>query len=236
MQVYQATDVGRLRPTNEDALAVLGENTYLVADGMGGHAAGEIASHALVGALKRALRDEPFPWNEKALSEAIRMANECILDLAQEQPEYRGMGTTATVLHIHDGRAYWSHVGDSRLYLLRDGILQQLTRDHTYVEGLVEQGMITREEARAHPKRNLLTRAVGVSQKIEVDAGRLFPRPGDRFLLCTDGLTNMVEEERIPGLLQDAANPAETLVRAALEAGGRDNITAIVLVYDDAQR
>ena len=235
VQVYQATDAGRVRESNEDAMAVFGQDAFIVADGMGGHAAGEIASRTLTRAVERALSDVPLPWDEEALSGAILMANELILSFSREQPDLRGMGTTATVLHIHDGVAYWAHVGDSRIYLLR-GTLRQLTRDHSYVEGLVEQGLITEEEARSHPKKNVLTRAVGVMQDIRVDTGRLALEAGDRFLVCTDGLTKMVGDDAIGCMLGGSGNLAAALVDAALSAGGTDNVTAIAVVTDDEGR
>jgi protein phosphatase len=144
------------------------------------------------------------------------------------------MGTTATLLHIdeQDGQAYWAHVGDSRLYLLRSGteVLAQITRDHSYVEDLVREGTITPEEAKKHPQRNMLTRAVGVMENLEVDSGRLTIQDGDIFLLATDGLMKHVEDEAITRILREAVdNPAQALLNAALAAGGTDNITVVVV-------
>lgn len=234
MRVYQATDVGRVRSMNEDSVLSFEPNTYLVADGMGGHAAGEVASHILVETVQKTLLEQSAPWKEQELAQAIRQANEAILDKVREYPEYRGMGTTATLLHFHEGRAYYAHVGDSRLYLVRGGSLLQVTRDHSYVEELVAQGSITHEEARTHPRRNLLTRAVGVQSELAIDMGSFAAESGDRFLLCTDGLTNMVPDEEILQEMQTDGNPAEILLQKALDAGGTDNITILSVVYDDA--
>ena len=142
------------------------------------------------------------------------------------------MGTTATLLHVSGSTAFWAHVGDSRLYLLRGDRFCQITRDHSYVEDLVEQGEITEAEARIHPRRNLLTRAVGIETELVVDTGSFPLEAGDVLLLATDGLTKLVSDPEIVMLLRSgAADPAAELIRAALAAGGTDNITAIVVVY-----
>ena len=211
-KVYEATDVGCVRPINEDSAAVFDPEVYVVADGMGGHAAGEVASQALCRAIHRANRE--------------------ILATVAENPDCQGMGTTATLLHTEQGLAFWAHVGDSRLYLLRDGVLHQVTRDHSYVEDLVEHGELTEAEARIHPQKNMLTRAVGVAEALEVDSGRFDVRTGDILLLATDGLMNMVREEEIASILQQGQqDPARALIEAALRSGGRDNVTAVVVVY-----
>ncbi len=233
MRVYQATDIGHVRSTNEDAVLSFEPDTYLVADGMGGHAAGEVASRILAETVRLTLSARSAPWREQELKDAMFRANEEILARVKEQPQYRGMGTTATLLHFHEKTAYYAHVGDSRLYLMRGGSLQQVTRDHSYVEELVAQGSITREEAKRHPRRNLLTRAVGVQRELAVDTGNFAVEPGDRYLLCTDGLTNMVSDEEILAVLQTDEDPAESLLRKALDAGGTDNITILAVVYDN---
>lgn len=230
-KVYEATDVGCVRPINEDSAAVFDPEVYVVADGMGGHAAGEVASHILVKSVREELSGLPH-IEERELCQAIHRANHEILATVAENPDCQGMGTTATMLHIEEGRAFWAHVGDSRLYLLRGESFQQITRDHSYVEDLVEHGEITEAEARIHPQKNMLTRAVGVEESLEVDSGCFDVRAGDIMLLATDGLMNMVSEEEIMAILQqDAANPARALVEAALRSGGRDNVTAVVVVY-----
>ena len=231
-KVFQATHVGKVRSNNEDSLTVIEPQTFVVADGMGGASAGEVASQMLVAVVKIVLAEVPAPWDEKILARAILVANEKILETAQHNAEYRGMGTTATILSLNGTQAYFAHVGDSRLYLLRSGTLQQLTEDHSYVETLVRRGELTAEAARTHPMKNVLTQAVGAMDDIHVDAGNFPVQSGDKFLLCTDGLTNMVDDATIAKILQTAENPAESLIDAALAAGGRDNVTVIVAGVD----
>ncbi len=234
VKVYTATDVGRVREVNEDSFTVIAPETYVVADGMGGHAAGEVASRILVDTAKELLdRPEVF-YSELVLKKAVLRANDAILSQASEVPEYAGMGTTATLFHREGEQGIWAHVGDSRIYLLRGQELCQITRDHSLVEDLVENGSITREEARNHPRKNILTRAVGAEENLLVDTGSLRLQNGDRLLLCSDGLTNMVTDAQIQEILQDGhpMDKAAVLVQKALEAGGTDNITAIVVEYD----
>jgi protein phosphatase len=142
------------------------------------------------------------------------------------------MGTTATILHLEDKRAYFAHVGDSRLYRLRGNFFKQITEDHSYVETLVRRGEITPEEARVHPMKNVLIQAVGAVDELFIDAANFPVENGDTFLLCTDGLTNMVDDATIKGILQTAPNPADALIDAALSAGGRDNVSVIVVGVD----
>ena len=231
-KVFQATHVGKIRRNNEDSLTVIEPQTFVVADGMGGAQAGEVASQLLVEVVKIVLAEIPAPWDEKILSRAILAANEKILDTARQNAEYRGMGTTATILSLNGAQGYFAHVGDSRLYLLRSGTLRQLTEDHSYVETLVRRGELTAEAARTHPMKNVLTQAVGAMDDIQVDAGNFPVQGGDIFLLCTDGLTNMVDDATIAKILQTAENPADVLIDAALAAGGRDNVTVIVAGVD----
>lgn len=234
VKVYTATDVGRVREVNEDSFTVIAPETYVVADGMGGHASGEVASRILVDTAKELLdRPEVF-YSELVLKKAVLRANDAILSQASEVPEYAGMGTTATLFHREGEQGIWAHVGDSRIYLLRGQELCQITRDHSLVEDLVENGSITREEARNHPRKNILTRAVGAEENLLVDTGSLRLQNGDRLLLCSDGLTNMVTDAQIQEILQDGhpMDKAAVLVQKALEAGGTDNITAIVVEYD----
>lgn len=233
-KVYEGTDVGLVRQTNEDCGAVLDQMTYIVADGMGGHVAGEVASHTLVSTVRQSLLDYEDTMEAEALKEAICQGNLAILEEVRRFPEYKGMGTTATIFHCESGRGMWAHIGDSRLYLFRQGELRRVTRDHSYVEELVEKGTITESEAKHHPRKNVLTRAVGVEKNIKVDTGAFDVLQGDKVLLCTDGLTNMVSDEEIREVLQaEVDNPVALLIRKALAAGGTDNITAIVAVYDE---
>ena len=179
---------------------------------------------------KNFLPNVPEPWSEDILKKTILKANASILRTAAENENYRGMGTTATILHIYDGRAYFAHVGDSRIYRLKNNQLEQITEDHSYVEELVRRGELTPEEARFHPLKNLLTQAVGVIEEIEVDTASFPVESGDIFLLCTDGLTNMISDETIAEILRESASPVDDLIAAALQNGGHDNISAIVAV------
>ena len=228
-KVFQATHVGKVRQNNEDSLIVIEPETFVVADGMGGQAAGEIASQLLVETVKNFLSKTPATWDEKILSQAILSANKVILNVARQNPEYQGMGTTATILYLNGGQAYFAHVGDSRLYRLRNNFFKQITEDHSYVETLVRSGDLTPEQARVHPLKNVLTQAVGVIDEIYIDAANFPVEFGDIFLLCTDGLTNMVDDETIAKILQTAQNPADALIEAALAAGGKDNVSVIVV-------
>ncbi len=231
-KVFQATHVGKVRSNNEDALIVIEPETFVVADGMGGASAGEVASQMLIETVKHFLTKNPLPWNEKLLSQAILLANDKILNKARLNPEFRGMGTTATILSLNGGKAYFAHVGDSRLYLLRNNYFAQITQDHSYVESLVKRGEISHEEARMHPMKNVLTQAVGAIPELDIDAANFSVQSGDIFLLCTDGLTNMVEDELIAKILLGASNPADVLIDAALSAGGKDNVSVIVAGVD----
>ena len=234
VKVYTATDVGRVREVNEDSFTLIAPETYVVADGMGGHAAGEVASRILVDTAKELLdRPEVF-YSELVLKKAVLRANDAILSQASEVPEYAGMGTTATLFHREGEQGIWAHVGDSRIYLLRGQELCQITRDHSLVEDLVENGSITREEARNHPRKNILTRAVGAEENLLVDTGSLRLQNGDRLLLCSDGLTTVLPDEEIQKLLLDdtPGDKADRLVKQALAAESHDNITAIVVIYD----
>ena len=226
---YEATHTGLVRSHNEDAFAIIEPETYLVADGMGGQAAGEVASRMLVDSIKSYLHSTPQPWNEIALEKSIVEAGKQIFNAAKEHREYKGMGTTATLLHIEGERACFAHVGDSRIYRIKNDRISQLTNDHSYVETLVRNGEISQAAARIHPMKNYLTQAVGAMLDLKVDTGSFRIDANDVFLLCTDGLTNMVDDAVIADIIRNADNPAVELINAALENGGKDNITAIVL-------
>ncbi len=231
-KIFQATHVGKVRRNNEDSLIVIEPKIFVVADGMGGAKAGEVASRTLVETVKNFLLKTPPPWNEKILASAILTANKKISDLARQNENYSGMGTTATILSLDEKLAYFAHVGDSRLYRLRNNFLEQITEDHSYVETLVRRGDLTPEEARVHPMKNVLIQAVGAVEKIFIDQANFPVEGGDMFLLCTDGLTNMVDDESIKKILQTAQNPADALIEAALSAGGKDNVSVIVVGVD----
>ncbi|MGH2546502.1 MAG: Stp1/IreP family PP2C-type Ser/Thr phosphatase, partial [Actinomycetota bacterium] len=224
------TDVGRVREGNEDSYMVR-EPLFAVADGMGGHQGGEVASKLALDTLREAT-------DGTALAQAVQDANRAVFEQAGRDPALAGMGTTLTAFLAEGDTLRLAHVGDSRAYLLRDGDLQRITTDHTVVEGLVEKGELTAQEATIHPQRSILTRAIGVDGEVVVDQASIQPRPGDRLLLCSDGLTGMVDEATIQRILEEYADPqaaAEALVDAANEAGGQDNITAVVVDVADAE-
>lgn len=200
---------------------------------MGGHVAGEVASRLAAETIAKyiAAATDETDYHEM-LTEAIGQANGLIYQMALNNSDCAGMGTTVTAAYIADSELYWGHVGDSRLYLLRAGELRQLTEDHSLVGELLKKGSITPAEALLHPHRNILTRAVGTGEKIKVDTGSLTLLTGDRLLLCTDGLTNMVDDEAIKAILAgDNENAAVELVNRANAAGGLDNATVVVVAY-----
>ena len=234
-----ATDVGCVRQINEDRY-LIGEGLYAVADGVGGHQAGEIASQTSVEVLKRSFTEH----TTSGLLIAVEKANRAVWQLAQEADEQRGMGTTITAvaLVVDDGEEQLAvaNVGDSRAYLFQEGELIQLTRDHSLVEEMVREGQITPQEAAVHPQRSIITRALGMEPHVDVDTWQITPYQGDRLLLCSDGLTNELTDERIAAVLRqlaDATDAAKELVRLARTEGGSDNITAVVIdVVDDDDR
>jgi PPM family protein phosphatase len=231
------TDVGRVREANEDAYYV-GTNLVAVADGMGGHLAGEVASATALEPV-RALEGSRFDDGQTAvtaLHDAVVQANETVSQMAEDDPAFRGMGTTLTAAIIEGRRVHLAHVGDSRAYLLRGDRFAQLTDDHTLVQHLVDEGQITPEEAATHPQRSIITRAIGVSRDIEVDTISLELDPGDQLLLCSDGLTGVISDDEIASELakgDDADATLQRLVEAANRGGGPDNITAVLLRYGD---
>ena len=240
------TDVGRVRTNNEDCFRIIAPlNLFVLADGMGGEAHGEIASAlAVETVVKHCLDEEANPaakvlgkvdpgWSAKTkrLSTAVHLANKTICKSAEEHPEQRGMGATLTAAWIDRSKLSLAHVGDSRAYLLRGGSLLQLTRDHSLVAEQVRQGVITSAEAEESDMQSVLLRALGAQPEIEVDAEEhvLFPR--DVLMLCSDGLTRVVTEPEIAGVLQAETDPtcgAEGLVSLANERGGPDNITVVI--------
>ena len=207
---------------------------FAVADGMGGHQAGEVASAMAVDAVRRMARSHEKP-SIAALREAVLAAHEAILARAAASSACSGMGTTLSLLWHGGGYAYIAHVGDSRIYRLRAGRLEQITQDHSLVEEMVRSGLITAEEARVHPRRNIITRALGTQGENAPDLLAADVKPGDVWLLCSDGLTGMVEDAEIERVLaaQPLEQAADTLLRMALEAGGRDNITLILYRCED---
>jgi serine/threonine protein phosphatase PrpC len=230
-----STDAGRVRTVNQD-VALADERLVAVADGMGGHAAGDVAARIAIDSLERAVTPADGP---DTLIDAAIVANRAVYDEALAHSEMRGMGTTLTAAALVDmggtTRICLINVGDSRAYLLEGGQFTRLTDDHSLVEQLVRQGELTAEEAAVHPHRHILTRALGIDLELEVDSWILEPRDGMRLLLCSDGLTNECTEEEIAVVLRDLSRPedaATNLVERALAHGGNDNITVVVVDVD----
>jgi protein phosphatase len=221
------TDTGRQRHANEDSYFARAP-IFAVADGMGGAQAGEVASRIAAGAFEeRSIGEEPA---EGQLEEIAQEANREIHQLAQEDSSRAGMGTTLTAAMVSDNEVALGHVGDSRAYVLRDGELKRLTKDHSLVEELRRQGRLTEEQAEEHPQRSIITRALGPEPQVNVDTMTFPARDGDVFLLCSDGLTTMVSDDEIRDILVGAKNlrtAVNRLVDAANRGGGRDNITAV---------
>ena len=224
------TDIGLHRSTNEDAF-VAEPPLFAVADGMGGAQAGEVASRLALDSLVAALADdEPLPA-------AAGAANQAVYGQSRSDRSRSGMGTTLTAVLLGDRRLHFVHVGDSRLYLWRDERLTQVTDDHSLVGEMVREGHLSREAAATHPQRSILSRALGTEPRVEIDAGEVELRAGDALLLCSDGLYSMVPEENIAAVLaavDDPARVARRLVSEAKNGGGHDNITVVVLRFDEA--
>jgi len=227
------THVGLIRPQNEDSY-LCEHPLYAVADGLGGHAAGEVASALVVERLTElSFGDDVAPdAAQQELAEAVRDANRRIHRSAAEDPQHAGMGTTVTAAVAVGDTLCFAHVGDSRGYLLRGGELSQVTEDHTPVQRAVRAGVISAEEAQHHPSRHVLAQAVGLDVDVEVDTPRVDLQPGDRVVLCTDGMTDPIPDADIPGVIGDADGPeaaVEALITAALQRGGPDNVTIVVV-------
>jgi PPM family protein phosphatase len=235
-QVASVTDTGRRRRHNEDAY-VCEPPLFAVADGMGGAQAGELASNLAAAAL----RDEGSRGGgEERVDELIQEANRRVYERQTQDSSATGMGTTMTVALVEDGHVAIGHVGDSRAYLIRDRRLEQLTEDHSLVAELVRSGKLSPEEAEAHPQRSVITRALGTDPDVDVDTFSVETRPGDLFLLCSDGLTSMVDDETILREVErnrsDLGATAKALVRAANKGGGDDNITVVFFEIGDGAK
>ena len=237
MAATMRTDVGRRRRQNEDAAWFdEGRGVFAVADGMGGHRAGEVASAMAIHAVRQ-MADTHRTADIGALREAVEKAHEAILAHAQSHAECKGMGTTLSVMWRGRGYMYIAHVGDSRIYRLREGKLEQITQDHSLVDELVRAGLITLQEARRHPRRNIITRALGTQGDKAPDLLAADIRPGDRWLLCTDGLSSLVEDESIGHALETCGleEAADRLLAMALDAGGTDNVTLILCTGEEGE-
>lgn len=240
MEAFAKSDIGKAREMNQDYYYISPKdnkiNIYILADGMGGYKGGEIASKLATISAKNYIEsnfDDTIKNKEellKLVKSAIEYANMVVYEKSKEDKELESMGTTLEVCLIYNNRAYIGHVGDSRTYRIRSGILRKLTTDHSYVQKLVKDGTITKEEAINHPKKNMLTKALGCTLFVEPDVTVKGFVKDDIILICSDGLTNMVKEEKIYEIIkQDCENAPTKLVEIANENGGYDNITAIVI-------
>ncbi|HEY4451852.1 MAG TPA: Stp1/IreP family PP2C-type Ser/Thr phosphatase [Solirubrobacteraceae bacterium] len=230
---YAGTDTGRQRRANEDSLLARAP-LFVVADGMGGAQAGEVASRIAVESFQPGLTSPQQP--ELELAELAQAANSRIHERSHSDAEHAGMGTTLTAVYVGEQEVAIAHVGDSRAYCLRDGELLRLTDDHSLVDELLRQGRLTPEEAIEHPQRSVITRALGPEGRVEVDTRSFRARPGDVYLLCSDGLTTMLSEQTIAEILATAPrlrDAGEALIAAANDAGGRDNITVLLLRLEE---
>jgi len=239
MRIAARSDQGRVRDNNEDCLAYDARlGIAVLADGMGGLRAGEVASATAVEAVMQHLIENTERLNRREVGETLRealdLANRRVYALADSRREFNGMGTTLVVGAMHDGHFFAAHVGDSRAYRFRDGSLTRLTSDHSLVQQLVEQGILSVAEARRAPNRNIVTRAVGIEFEVECDLIEVDAREGDVFLLCSDGLTDMIDDPTIAQFCaahaaDEPARLVETLVNAALAEGGFDNVSVVAV-------
>lgn len=242
LQMVGLTDPGRVRTQNEDCIAYIPEaGLVVVADGMGGHQAGEVASKLavdvitrhIVGTLAVAARSKSEAFEAKMVTDAIQLANRAIYELAQQQPDYAGMGSTVVVTVFHGDRLWVGHVGDSRLYRFRDGMLEQVTLDHSVVQELVSRGLVTMEEARQSVNKNLVTRALGVDSMVTPDIGEQALNDEDIYLLCSDGLNDVLADGDIEMMLIEYGRNLEAAARQMIdianERGGPDNISVILV-------
>lgn len=236
VDIAGVTDIGKVRARNEDSIGFdAGLGLLVVADGMGGHNAGDVASRLAIENVFAAARDPASASADAAetgrLHAAVKRANDAILGASAQDFERSGMGTTVVAAWLDASHVDVAHVGDSRLYRLRDGLFEMLTRDHSQVQELVDRGILTPAQARVSTRRNFLSRALGTDPDVRIDCARHPLAPGDRYLLCSDGLTNMLEDEEIAAVLQGpepVQHLAERLVALANDRGGRDNISVVI--------
>ena len=243
-----ASDIGLRRSLNEDTYGIDDDlNLFVIADGMGGHAAGEIASEMAVkqvlGFIRESLLDEAMTWpfgldmklttDANRILSAIRLANQTIFSAASNRKDLRGMGTTLVMAFFRPAGVYIAHVGDSRAYLLRNGKITQITRDHSLIEDQKFRKIIPPDHSGSFAFKNVITRALGIMEEVEADIQKLPIETGDRFLLCTDGLTDMLSQEEITSVLQNSQSTLDTLCKEFVDRanahGGKDNITAILI-------
>ena len=242
IKTFSITDIGKKRKMNQDYVYTsemsVGPlpNLFLVADGMGGHKAGDYASKCAIETIVEAVESSSDTEAVPVLEKAIRRANDVVRRRSEEDEALNGMGTTVVAATLDGDTMYVANVGDSRLYVVGPREIRQITRDHSLVEEMVRMGGLKREQARSHPDKNIITRAVGAEDEIEVDFFQVQLKQGDIVLMCSDGLTNMIEDEEIRMILhgqRDLVEKAESLVNAANNNGGKDNI-AVVLIQPQA--
>ena len=239
MKTYSITDIGKRRSANQDFVYASDQpvgnlsNMLIVADGMGGHNAGDLASRytveSMVDYIEKAVEKRPIPL----LAEAIHHANELVVEKAKSDKALEGMGTTVVAATVQENYLYVANVGDSRLYLI-DQEIEQITRDHSLVEEMIRVGELQRKDAKSHPDRNIITRAVGVRTPVKIDFFDIKLEPGDVILLCSDGLTNMVEDEDILRIVKKSSSlkeAAQRLVKEANKNGGKDNISVVLAEF-----
>ena len=238
---YAKSDIGKARDTNQDSYYIISDSSsevklYLLADGMGGYKGGEIASNLAIKCTKNYIENnfKETPKDRESLIQLIassmEYANMVVYEKSRENKEYEGMGTTLEVCLIYNSRAYIAHIGDSRIFRIRKGLIRQLTQDHSYVQTLVKEGTITKEEAKHHPKKNMLTKALGCNAFVEPDVMVRGFQKEDALVICSDGLTNMVSKEEIFNLVTNNFETApKELVDLANQNGGIDNITVITI-------
>ncbi|MEZ6195385.1 MAG: Stp1/IreP family PP2C-type Ser/Thr phosphatase [Planctomycetota bacterium] len=240
VEIACTSDVGMVRKENQDHFGILHPEDpeerlrqgalVVVADGMGGHSGGIIASHTTVDTILEVFGRGEACTMRAMVGDAIRAANDAVRAKAEADPALREMGTTCVALHVRGPHVLIGHLGDSRCYLVRDDRLEQVTRDHTYLNELIDMGLLTSEQAQNHPDRNIITRCVGMAQQLDIDFNRRSSRVGDRYVLCSDGLTNMVDDSEILEitLAHPPKEASEKLVALANERGGDDNITVAI--------
>jgi serine/threonine protein phosphatase PrpC len=236
LKAFALTDVGKNRVTNQDYVYCKSDavgnlpNIFIVADGMGGHKAGDIASVTAVDAVLKSIEQSQKTDVISIMEEAVREANKTLYEKSKSNEEWAGMGTTLVLATVVDSTIFVANIGDSRLYLIDDGI-HQITRDHSYVEEMVSIGEIDKSEARTHSKKNIITRAIGVEEETHADFFEVQFKKGDKLLMCSDGLTNMIEDNDILSVIagnNDIESMVHKLIDLANDSGGKDNIAVLI--------
>lgn len=230
---------GLIRKLNEDAISFNDKHLFVLADGMGGYEGGQIASTSAVNSVNQFFEKEKKEFSEDTLAQSVLYANQMILELKTTKTELSSMGTTLIVAAVKKNRFYWAHVGDSRLYIWHDKELKQITTDHSFVMELVSEGKISKEEMRVHPRKNEITRAVGIENDLKVDSGSGPLQDGSLLLICSDGLTGMLNDEEINEMISqsprktfdDLKNLGNQLMDAVYKAGAKDNVSLILIQF-----